>query len=106
MGAKEKYPIKANGKMIVIDGGFSKAYNPQQTSPTTRFWTTPMACSSSSKNTLTQREKFCAGTDVLTVKRLVEKELERKIVKETNVGEELLREVAILERLREYWYMK
>jgi fructose-1,6-bisphosphatase len=46
------------------------------------------------------------GTDVLTVKRLVDKELERKKVKETNVGEELMKEVAILEKLREYRYMK
>nr|WP_279626841.1 hypothetical protein [Bacillus atrophaeus] len=40
------------------------------------------------------------------MKRLVDKELERKKVKETNVGEELLQEVAILESLREYRYMK
>nr|WP_223255012.1 hypothetical protein [Bacillus atrophaeus] len=51
-------------------------------------------------------EVLSTGTDVLTVKRLVDKELEWKKVKETNVGEELLQEVAILESLREYRYMK
>ena len=43
--------------------------------------------------------------DVLSVKRLVDKELERKTVRETNIGEELLQEISILNSLREYRYM-
>jgi len=46
------------------------------------------------------------GTDVLSVKRLVDEELERKLVRETNIGEELLQEISILNSLREYRYMK
>ncbi len=45
------------------------------------------------------------GTDVLSVKRLVDKELERKTVRETNVGEKLLQEISILNNLREDRYM-
>ncbi|OCB95623.1 Fructose-bisphosphatase [Bacillus amyloliquefaciens] len=40
-------------------------------------------------------EVLGTGTDVLTMKQLVDKELEWKKVKETNVGGELLQEVAI-----------
>jgi fructose-1,6-bisphosphatase-3 len=45
------------------------------------------------------------GTDVLSVKRLVDKELERKKVSETNVGEGLLQELSLLNSLMEYRYM-
>ena len=49
---------------------------------------------------------YLNGTDVLSVKRLVDKELERKKVLETNVGEEILQEVSILNSLMEYRYVK
>lgn len=42
--------------------------------------------------------------DVLFVKWLVDKELERKMVLEINVGEELLKEILILKDLRKYCY--
>lgn len=46
------------------------------------------------KHFKSKAEVLSTGTDVLTVKRLIDKEPERKKVKETNVGEELLQEVA------------
>ena len=98
-------PIKANGKMIVIDGGFSKAYQ-----STTGIAGYTLLYNSYGMQLVAHKhfnsEVLSTGTDVLTVKRLVDKELERKKVKETNVGEELMKEVAILEKLREYRYMK
>ncbi len=100
-------PIKANGKMIVIDGGFSKAY--QSTTGIagyTLLYNSYGMQLVAHKHFNSKAEVLSTGTDVLTVKRLVDKELERKKVKETNVGEELLQEVAILESLREYRYMK
>ncbi|MES9744069.1 fructose-bisphosphatase class III, partial [Priestia megaterium] len=51
-----------------------------------------------------KEEILLEGTDVLSVKRLVDKELERKMVLETNVGEELLKEISILKDLRKYRY--
>jgi len=51
-----------------------------------------------------KEEILLEGTDVLSVKRLVDKELERKMVLETNVGEELLKEISILKDLRRYRY--
>lgn len=100
-------PIKANGKMIVIDGGFSKAY--QSTTGIagyTLLYNSYGMQLVAHKHFNSKAEVLSTGTDVLTVKRLVDKELERKKVKETNVGEELMKEVAILEKLREYRYMK
>jgi fructose-1,6-bisphosphatase III len=44
--------------------------------------------------------------DVLSMKRIVDKVVERKMVMETNVGEELLKEVSALKSLMGYRYMK
>ncbi|WP_249652170.1 fructose-bisphosphatase class III, partial [Lysinibacillus sp. D4A1_S13] len=82
-------PIKANGKMIVIDGGFSKAY--QSTTGIagyTALYNSYGMQRVAHKHFNSKAEVLSTGTDVLTVKRLVDKELERKKVKETNVGEE------------------
>ncbi|MBM7602873.1 fructose-1,6-bisphosphatase-3 [Metabacillus crassostreae] len=100
-------PIKANGKMIVIDGGFSKAYQ-----STTGIAGYTLLYNSFGMQLVahqhfnSKEEVLLNGTDVLSVKRIVDKELERKKVLETNVGEELLQEVSILNSLMEYRYMK
>ncbi|WP_226669804.1 fructose-1,6-bisphosphatase [Metabacillus litoralis] len=100
-------PIKANGKMIVIDGGFSKAYQ-----STTGIAGYTLLYNSFGMQLVahqhfnSKEDVLLNGTDVLSVKRIVDKELERKKVLETNVGEELLQEVSILNSLMEYRYMK
>ncbi|TWT26011.1 fructose-1,6-bisphosphatase [Planomicrobium sp. CPCC 101110] len=99
-------PIKANGKMIVIDGGFSKAY--QSTTGIAGY--TLLYNSYGMQLVAHQRfnskeDVLANGTDVLSVKRLVDEELERQKVRETNIGEELLQEISILNSLREYRYM-
>ncbi len=100
-------PIKANGKMVVIDGGFSKAY--QSTTGiagyTLLFNSFGMQLVAHKKFT-SKEDVLLNGTDVLSVKRLVDEELERKKVLETNGGEELLQEICILNSLMEYRYMK
>jgi fructose-1,6-bisphosphatase-3 len=98
-------PIKANGKMIVIDGGFSKAY--QSTTGIagyTLLYNSYGMQLVAHKHFNSKEDILLNGTDVLSVKRLVDKELERKKVMETNVGEELLQEISILNGLREYRY--
>ena len=99
-------PIKANGKMIVIDGGFSKAY--QSTTGIagyTLLYNSYGMQLVAHKKFNSKEDVLLHGTDVLSVKRLVDKELERKTVRETNVGEELLQEISILNSLREDRYM-
>jgi fructose-1,6-bisphosphatase III len=99
-------PIKANGKMIVIDGGFSKAYQ-----STTGIAGYTLLYNSfgmqlvAHKHFNSKEEVLLNGTDVLSIKRVVDKELKRKKVRETNVGEKLLQEISTLNSLREYRYM-
>ncbi|WP_223588140.1 fructose-1,6-bisphosphatase [Neobacillus bataviensis] len=99
-------PIKANGRMIVIDGGFSKAY--QSTTGIagyTLLYNSYGMQLVAHKHFNSKEDVLLNGTDVLSIKRLVDKELKRKKVKETNVGEKLLQEISILNNLREYRYM-
>lgn len=100
-------PIKANGKMLVIDGGFSKAY--QSTTGIagyTLLYNSYGMQLVAHKHFNSKEEVLNNATDVLSVKRLVDEELERKKVRETNIGEELLQEISNLSSLREYRYMK
>ncbi|WP_102029115.1 fructose-1,6-bisphosphatase [Salirhabdus sp. Marseille-P4669] len=100
-------PIKANGKMVVIDGGFSKAY--QSTTGIagyTLLYNSYGMQLVAHKHFNSKEDVLKNGTDVLSVKRLVDKELERKKVLETNVGEELIQQIAMLNSLLEYRYMK
>ncbi len=99
-------PIKANGKMIVIDGGFSKAY--QSTTGIAGY----TLLYNSYGMQLVAHQKFNSKeevlsneTDVLSVKRLVDKELERQMVRETNIGEKLSQEISNLNSLRKHRYM-
>ncbi|MDL4840230.1 fructose-1,6-bisphosphatase [Aquibacillus rhizosphaerae] len=100
-------PIKANGKLIVIDGGFSKAYQSKTgIAGYTLLYNSYGMQLVAHQHFNSKEEVIKNGTDVLSIKRLVDKELERKKVLETNVGEELLEEVSMLNSLMEYRYMK
>jgi fructose-1,6-bisphosphatase III len=92
--------------MIVIDGGFSKAY--QSTTGIagyTLLYNSYGMQLVAHKHFNSKEDVLLNGTDVLSIKRLVDKELKRKKVRETNVGEKLLQEISILNSLREYRYM-
>lgn len=100
-------PVKAGGKMVVIDGGFSKAY--QSTTGiagyTLLFNSFGMQLVAHQKFS-SKEEVLKEGIDVLSVRRLVDKELERKMVRETNIGEEIKEQIATLRELLEARYMK
>ncbi len=92
-------PIKANGKLFIIDGGLSKAY--QRTTGiagyTLRY--------SSYGLTLVAHEPFTSRenaiineTDLHSEKQIVEK-VERKLIKDTDKGIELKDQIADLEEL-------
>ncbi len=104
---KGEDPIKANGKMLVIDGGFSKAYQ-----STTGIAGYTLLYNSFGMKLVAHQYSNCKefvlhnGMDVLSMKRIVDKMVERKMVMETNVGKELLKEVSALKSLMEYRYMK
>lgn len=99
-------PIKANGKMIVIDGGFSKAYQ-----STTGIAGYTLLYNSFGMQLVahqhfnSKEDVVLNGADVLSVRRVVDKELERKKVRETNIGAKLQEEIEMLNQLMEYRYI-
>ncbi len=99
-------PIKANGKMIVIDGGFSKAYQSTTGIAGYTLLYNSFGMQLVAHQLFTSKEEVLTdGTDVLSIKRLVDEELERKKVRETNIGSQLQQEIANLNSLRKHRYM-
>lgn len=93
---KEKHgesPLKANKRLIVIDGGFAKAY--QKTTGIAGY----TLLSNSYGMQLAAHQPFTSvqdavenGTDIHSVMRLVESVEQRKKVAETNIGQKLKQE--------------
>lgn len=98
-------PIKANGKMIVIDGGFSKAYQPKTGIAGYSLLYNSYGMQLVAHQHFSSKEEVLRnGTDVLSVRRLVDRELRRKKVAETNIGAKLKEQIAILKSLLKYKY--
>lgn len=100
-------PIKANGKMLVIDGGFSKAY--QSTTGIAGY----TLLYNSFGMQLVAHQQFNSkenvlktGEDELSIRRVVDKELERQLIRNTNKGAALQEEIDMLKALMAYRYMK
>ena len=93
-------PVKANGKMIVIDGGFSKAY--QQTTGIGGY----TLLYNSFGLQLVAHEPFHSTaaaivdeTDIVSARRIIEREVTRIKVRETNIGQELIQQSEDLQHL-------
>lgn len=100
-------PIKANGKMIVIDGGFSKAYQPKTgIAGYTLLYNSYGMQLVAHKRFTSKADVLKYGTDVLSVKRVVDREVKRKKVLETNTGKELLQQISVLNHLLDYCYRR
>lgn len=99
-------PIKADGKMIVIDGGFSKAY--QSTTGIagyTLLYNSYGMQLVAHQHFNTKDKVLQNGADALSARRIVDKELKRKKVRDTNIGERLQDEIELLKELMSYHYM-
>lgn len=97
---KGEKPIKANGKLMVIDGGFSKAYQPE-----TGIAGYTLVYHSRGFQ-LVQHEPFTSitkavedGQDIKSTVQLVEMTNRRIMVKDTDVGRELQEQICDLEEL-------
>ena len=93
-------PIKANGKMMVIDGGFSKAYH----SETGIAGYTLVYHSRGFQ--LVQHEPFTSmqkaieeGQDIKSSTQIVEMSTQRMMVKDTDKGRELVTQINDLKKL-------
>ncbi len=93
-------PIRCNGKVLIIDGGFSKAYQEK----------TGIAGYTLIYNSyglvLAEHEPFesvekavMEGNDVFSHKTLVQRVMKRKTVADTDLGKEMKEEIADLEEL-------
>ena len=92
-------PIKANGKLIVIDGGFAKAYRSQ-----TGLAGYTLTYNSYGLQLISHQpfksieDAFSKETDILSSRKIVEK-LDRKKVGDTDVGNELKNQIKDLKLL-------
>ena len=97
---KGENPIKANGKLMVIDGGFSKAYHNE-----TGIAGYTLVYHSRGFQ-LVQHEPFTStedaikrGTDIKSTTQIVEMSNRRMLVADTDIGVELRRQIEDLEEL-------
>ena len=97
---KGESPIKANGKMMVIDGGFSKAYQPE-----TGIAGYTLVYHSRGFQ-LVQHEPFTSietavkeGRDIISTIQLIEMTDHRMLVKDTDMGAELQSQIDDLKEL-------
>lgn len=95
-------PIKAEGKMLVIDGGFAKGYQAETgiagyTLVFNSFGMQLVAHQGFSSVT----EVVASGQDILSTRRLVDEVPSRMLIKQTNIGKKLQAEKIELERLYE-----
>ncbi|HEY0221780.1 fructose-1,6-bisphosphatase [Lactovum miscens] len=95
-------PIKANGKLIVIDGGFSKPYQKETgiAGYTLLYNSYGMQLVAHQPFT-TVEAAVNKGTDIISANRLVEQVEEPVRVKDTNIGQSLMKNIADLEYLFE-----
>ena len=100
--AKGEKPVRANGKMMVIDGGFSKAYHPE-----TGIAGYTLVYHSRGFQ-LVQHEPFSSaqkaveeGQDIVSTTQLVELSSQRMMVRDTDKGQELMVQIRDLNKLLE-----
>lgn len=100
--AKGEKPVRANGKMMVIDGGFSRAYHPE-----TGIAGYTLVYHSRGFQ-LVQHEPFSStqkaveeGRDIVSTTQLVELSSQRMMVRDTDKGEELRVQIRDLRKLLE-----
>ena len=97
---KGEQPIRANGKMMVIDGGFSKAYQPK-----TGIAGYTLVYHSRGFE-LVQHEPYTSieqavqeGHDIKSTRQIVEMSAHRMLVKDTDKGREIIAQIADLKNL-------
>ncbi|NFQ58408.1 fructose-1,6-bisphosphatase [Clostridium botulinum] len=93
-------PIKANGKMIVIDGGFSKAYQKQTgIAGYTLIYNSYGLQLVSHEHFSSTEESIMKEKDILSTTLVVEQKLKRKTVEDTDIGKVLQVQIKDLKEL-------
>lgn len=93
-------PIKAEGKLLVIDGGFSKAYQAETgIAGYTLIYNSHGLTLVQHQPFESRRKAITEGIDILSEYKVVEYVSNRKYVRDTDIGKELSRQVADLKEL-------
>jgi len=97
---KGESPIKANGKLLVIDGGFSKAYQPKTgiAGYTLTYHSRGLELVAH-QPFLSSADAIASGTDIKSSTQIVEMSSERMYVKDTDKGKILKAKVENLKKL-------
>ena len=91
--------------MLVIDGGFSKAINLRQVSQVTLLYNS-FGMQLVAHQFFDSKENVLSdGADELSVRRVVDEELQRKI-RDTNVGKDIMEQIRMLKLLMHDRYLK
>ena len=97
---KGEQPVKANGKMLVIDGGFSRAYQPETGIAGYTLVFHSRALQLVQHEPFESRQKAIEeGLDIKSNSFLVEFNSQRMLVKDTDKGKELIRQIKELKQL-------
>lgn len=93
-------PIKANGRMIIIDGGLAKGYQKKTGIAGYTLISNSYGLELVAHKPFTSIQDVLDGQgDIIFIKRLVEEVKIRTLVKDTDNGKKLLREIADLDYL-------
>ena len=97
---KGESPIKANGKLLVIDGGFSRAYQDQTgIAGYTLIYNSYGLILVSHEPFESTQKAIEEEKDILSTRVVLEKEVERKRVGDTDIGKEIKLQIRDLEML-------
>lgn len=100
-------PIKADGKMLVIDGGFSKAYQKTTGIAGYTLLYNSFGMQLVAHQHFDSKDKVLSdGADELSVRRVVDEELQRKKIRDTNDGKVMKEQIRILKLLMHDRYLK
>ena len=99
---KGESPIKADGKLLVIDGGYSKAYQPETGIAGYTLIYNSQSLKLVQHAPFTTREKAVKfGLDILSETKVLEFEESRRYVRDTDKGEEIKEQIDDLYQLLE-----
>lgn len=97
---KGENPIKANGKLIAIDGGFSRAYQ-QKTgiSGYTLIYNSYSLQLVSHQHFTTTEQVILEERDILSTTSIVERNINRKYIRDTDIGKDIIESINDLKLL-------